>query len=134
MPRRHRGVTLIMVVFLISVIAVAGALAAQFGYMANIEQRQALVEANARQLLASGLAWARAHRDQLPPSGQSRALPVEQLVDSVAEAQLHVTRCDEAGKDCITVEVRVGLGRIAVNRSVQRTIAPAADAASASPD
>ena len=134
MPTRHRGVTLIMVVFLISVIGVAGALAVQFAYMANVEQRQALVEANARQLLASGLAWARAHRDQLPASGQSRLLPVEQLIDSVAEAQLRVTRCDGAGKDCITVETRVSLGRIAVNRSIQRTMAPAVDAASTSPD
>ncbi len=133
MPTRHRGVTLIMAVFLISVIAVAGALAAQFGYMANIEQRQALVEANARQLLASGLAWARAHRDQLPAFGQSRALPVDGLIDPMAEAQLRVAQCDQPGAGCIMVETRVGLGRIVVNRSIQRTIA-ATDAASASPD
>jgi len=133
MARRHRGVTLIMVVFLISVIGVAGALAVQFGYMASVERRQALVEANARQLLASGLAWARAHRDQLPASGESRMLPVDGLIDPMAEAQLRVTRCDQAGTDCITVETRVTLGRIAVNRSIQRTIPPASDAASTSP-
>jgi len=134
MARRHRGVTLIMVVFLISVIGVAGALAVQFGYMASVERRQALVEANARQLLASGLAWARAHRDQLPASGESRMLPVDGLIDPMAEAQLRVTRCDQAGTDCITVETRVTLGRIAVNRSIQRTIAPVTDAVPASPD
>jgi len=133
MPTRRRGVTLVMVVFLIAVIGVAGALAAQFGYMASVERCQALVEANARQLLASGLAWARAHRDQLPASGQSRALPVEQLINPRAEAQLRVARCDQAGTDCVRVETRVSLGRIAVNRSVQRAIAPPADAASASP-
>ena len=131
MLRRHRGVTLIMVVFLISVIGVAGALAAQFAYMANVERRQALVEANARQLLASGLAWAQFNRERLPASGQSRLLPAERLIDSVAEAQLRVSRCDEADEDYITVETRVGLGRIVGNRAIQRAIPPAADAASA---
>ena len=134
MPRRQRGATLIMVVFLVFVIGVAGAIAVQFAYMASVERRQALVETYARQLLASGLTWAQLNRDQLPASGQSRPLPVEQLVDSVAEAQLHVTRCDGADEDCITIETRVSIGRIAANRSVQRAIPPTADAASASPD
>ncbi|HUW81787.1 MAG TPA: hypothetical protein VMZ31_03185 [Phycisphaerae bacterium] len=134
MPRRHHGVTLIMVVFLISVIGVAGALAVQFAYMANVERRQALVETYARQLLASGRAWAQLNRGQLPASGQSRLLPAEQLVDPPTETRLRVTRCSDSGDDCIAVEVRVSIGRIAVNRSIQRTIAPAADAATASPD
>jgi len=133
MARRHRGVTLIMVVFLISVIGVAGALAVQFGYMASIERRQALVEAYARQVLASGLAWTQLNRDQLPASGQSHVLPAEQLIDPMAKAELRVIRPDGASKDCITVETRVSLGRIAVNRSIQRTVRPTADAASASP-
>lgn len=134
MARRHRGVTLIMVVVLVGVIGMAGALAVQFGYTAHVERRQALVEANARQLLASGLAWARTHRDQLPASGQSRSLPIEQLIDPSAEAQLCVVRCEQAGTDCVTVEARVRLGRAVVNRSLQQTLSPVADAAPASPD
>ena len=134
MPRRHRGVTLIMVVFLVSVMAMAGALAVQFGYMAHVERRQALTEACARQVLASGLTWAQLNRDQLPASSQSRALPVEQIIGPMAEAQLRVTRCDQTDTDCIAVEARVSIGRIAANRSVQRAIPPAADAASTSPD
>jgi hypothetical protein len=92
------------------------------------QQRQALLEAQAEQILQSARAWSQRHLAQLAGSAPAE-LPIHQLVPSETSStlELHAAPADD-GQTFVECRLRLRRGRASIYRQAQWPLATPASA------